>query len=48
MKEYVLVNSDRIAEDEDLLNWLDQASEFAGPLPHKKPKRLKRQTGRAK
>ena len=42
MKEYVLVNSDRIAEDEDLLNWLDQASEFAGSVSPKKPKRIKR------
>jgi len=41
MKEYVLLNSDRIAEDEDLLNWLDEASEFAGSLPPKKPKRPK-------
>jgi hypothetical protein len=41
MKGYVLLNSDRIAEDEDLLNWLDEASEFAGSLPPKKPKRPK-------
>ena len=41
MKEYVLLNSDRIAEDEDLLNWLNEASEFAGSLPPKKPKRPK-------
>ena len=48
MKEYVLLNSDRIAEDEDLLNWLDEASEFAGSLPPKKPKRPKRQNDRSK
>ena len=41
MKGYVLLNSDRIAEDEDLLNWLNEASEFAGSLPPKKPKRPK-------
>jgi len=41
MKEYVLLNSDRIAEDEDLLNWFNEASEFAGSLPTKKPKRPK-------
>ena len=48
MKEYVLLNNERIAEDEDLLNWLDEASEFAGSLPPKKPKRPKRQNYRGK
>ena len=48
MKEYVLLNSDRIAEDEDLLNWLDEASDFAGSLPPKKPKPPKRQNDRGK
>ncbi|HIF71396.1 MAG TPA: RNA methyltransferase [Dehalococcoidia bacterium] len=41
MREYVLLNGERIAEDEDLLDWLDQASEFAGTLPPKQPKQKK-------
>jgi TfoX/Sxy family transcriptional regulator of competence genes len=43
MREYVLLNSERIAEDNDLLDWLDQASEFTSLLPpkHKKPRKKK-------
>ena len=48
MKEYVLLTSDRIGEDEDLLNWLGEASEFAGSLPPKKPKCPKQQNDRGK
>jgi len=42
MREYVLLNSERIAEDDDLLDWLDQASEFASLLPPKRKKTLKK------
>jgi hypothetical protein len=38
MREYVLLNSERIAEDDVLLNWLDVASDFAGALPPKQKK----------
>ena len=41
-KEYVLLNSDRVAEDEYLLNWLNQDSKFGESLSPKKPKRPKR------
>jgi hypothetical protein len=41
MHEYVRLNSEQIAEDDDLLNWLDQASEFAGTLPPKQKKSRK-------
>jgi len=43
MREYVLLDGERIAEDDDLLDWLDQASEFAGTLPpkQKKPRKNK-------
>jgi hypothetical protein len=36
MREYVYLNGDRVAEDGELLEWLDEASEFAGSLPPKK------------
>ncbi len=42
MREYVLLDGERIAEDDDLLNWLDQASEFASTLPPKKAKPRKK------
>ncbi|MEE8045566.1 MAG: TfoX/Sxy family protein [Dehalococcoidia bacterium] len=42
MREYVLLGGERIAEDDDLLNWLDQASEFASTLPPKKAKSRKK------
>ena len=42
MREYVLLNGERIAEDDDLLEWLDQASEFAGTLPPKQKKSRKK------
>ena len=35
MREYVFLNGERIAEDDILLGWLDQASEFAEGLPPK-------------
>lgn len=41
MREYVLLAGDQIAEDDDLLDWLEQASEFAESLPPK-AKRLRR------
>jgi TfoX/Sxy family transcriptional regulator of competence genes len=42
MREYVLLDSEKIAEDSDLLEWLDQASDFASALPPKKPRQRKR------
>jgi hypothetical protein len=42
MREYVLLDGERIAEDNDLLDWLDQASEFAGSLPPKQKKSRKK------
>jgi len=44
MREYVLLNSERIAEDDDLLDWLDQASEFASTLPPKQKKPRKKRS----
>lgn len=38
MREYVLLNSDHIAEDAVLIRWLEEASNFAGALPPKKKK----------
>lgn len=38
MREYVLLNGDRIAEDDVLLGWLEEASQFAGALPPKQKK----------
>jgi TfoX/Sxy family transcriptional regulator of competence genes len=38
MREYVLLNADRIAEDDDLISWLDEASQFTGTLPPKQKK----------
>jgi TfoX/Sxy family transcriptional regulator of competence genes len=35
MREYVLLEGEQVAEDEDLLNWLEQASEFVVTLPPK-------------
>jgi hypothetical protein len=35
MREYVFLNGERIAEDGVLLEWLDEASEFAAALPPK-------------
>ncbi len=46
MREYVLLNADRIAEDDDLLRWLDEASDFAGMLPPKKLKKKKTRKSR--
>ena len=42
MREYVYLNEERIAEDDDLLEWLDEASEFAGSLPPKKQRSRKK------
>ena len=42
MKEYVLLNGERIAEDDTLITWLDEASEFAGTLPPKQKKTRKK------
>lgn len=38
MREYVLLSGDRVAEDGDLLNWLEEASEYAESLPRKQKK----------
>ncbi|MDA1280947.1 MAG: TfoX/Sxy family protein [Chloroflexi bacterium] len=35
MREYVFLNGERIADDEILLGWLEQASDFPEPLPPK-------------
>ncbi|MBT4125496.1 MAG: RNA methyltransferase [Chloroflexi bacterium] len=42
MREYVLLNADRIAEDDVLLVWLEESSQFAAGLPPKKKKPRKR------
>ena len=42
MREYVLLNADRIAEDDQLLSWLEEASQFAGSLPPKQKKSRKK------
>jgi hypothetical protein len=42
MREYVYLNGEQIAEDGELLEWLDEASEFAGSLPPKKQKSRKK------
>ena len=42
MREYVYLNGEQIAEDDDLLGWLDEASEFAGSLPPKKQRSRKK------
>jgi hypothetical protein len=41
MREYVLLSAERIAEDDSLLSWLEEASVFAGTLPPKKKKTRK-------
>ncbi|MDA0677567.1 MAG: TfoX/Sxy family protein [Chloroflexi bacterium] len=48
MKEYVYVSADQIAEDGDLVSWLEQGAEFAGGLSAKvkKPSRKARVSGR--
>ena len=42
MREYVYLNGEQIAEDGELLEWLDEASEFAGSLPPKKQRTRKK------
>ena len=42
MREYVYLNEEQIAEDGELLEWLDEASEFAASLPPKKKKSRKK------
>ncbi|MCI0872648.1 MAG: TfoX/Sxy family protein [Chloroflexi bacterium] len=42
MREYVFIGGHRIAEDDELLSWLDEASDFAGTLPPKKKKKSKK------
>jgi TfoX/Sxy family transcriptional regulator of competence genes len=42
MHEIVYLNGEIIAEDEDLLEWLDQASEYVGALPPKQRKPRKK------
>jgi hypothetical protein len=42
MREYVYLNEEQIAEDGELLEWLDEASEFARSLPPKKQKSRKK------
>ena len=39
MREYVFLNGDRIADDDILLGWLEQSSEFAEALPPKPVKK---------
>ena len=39
MREYVFIDGERIAEDAELLSWLNEASDFAGALPQKKRKK---------
>jgi hypothetical protein len=41
MREYVLLNGDRIAGDDELLGWLNEAGDFAGTLPPKRNKSAK-------
>ena len=41
MREYVFIGGHRIAEDDELLNWLNGASEFAETLPPKKKRSKK-------
>jgi len=36
MCEYVFIDTHLIAEDDELLGWLNEASDFAGTLPPKK------------
>ena len=38
MREYVFIDGNRIAEDDELLGWLNEASDFAGSLPPKQKK----------
>jgi TfoX/Sxy family transcriptional regulator of competence genes len=42
MQEYVYLNGERIAEDGELREWLDEASEFAESLPPKKQRSHKK------
>ena len=35
MREYVFLNGERIAEDDILTGWLEQASDFTETLPPK-------------
>ena len=42
MREYVFIGGHRIAEDDELLSWLDEASELAETLPPKKKKKSKK------
>ena len=42
MREYVFIDGDRIAEDDELLGWLNEASDFAEALPPKKAKKKRR------
>ena len=45
MREYVFLNADRIAEDSDLIEWLERAAGFtAGLAPKKKRSRAKRKS----
>lgn len=42
MKEYVYVNSEQIAEDADLVSWLERGADFTGALPAKVKRRSKK------
>ena len=42
MREYVFIDGDRIADDDMLLGWIEQASDFAASLPPKKKRSKKR------
>lgn len=44
MKEFILLSSERIAEDTTLLDWLTEASDFAGALPSKQKKPRKKKS----
>ena len=42
MRKYVYLNREQIAEDGELLDWLDEASEFSGYLPLNKQRSRKK------
>ena len=41
MREYAFIDGHRIAEDDELLDWLNEASDFTASLPPKKKKSRK-------
>lgn len=42
MREYVYVNGEKIAEDSDLMQWLERGAKFAGTLPAKQRRSRKK------